>query len=358
MGRPARYIPESSSGTLVEISCRAIGGRALLVPAPNPHKFNEIVAGVLGRALEVAQDIDLCSAVFSSNHHHILAVVHEQLALSRFMAHFACNLSKELGRLRPWRGALWERRYDAIIVSDEPEAQWARLKYSLAHGVKEGLVESALEWPGIHAARQLVYGEPLEGYWFARSKEWAARNRGQEYGTYDFATRYLIRFAQLPAFRYLSPEEYQDKIADLIREIEEEGDRRRDGNSVAGVEKILAQNPFEPPTRQTKRSPRPRFHVASKSARDLLRDELEAFLARYGEATEALRAGNLEAAGWFPDGCFPPALPYTGPPPPKRPPSPPTRRMIKLDAGTVERGEIPVIEIPLMIEARARGQPP
>ena len=83
MGRPARYIPESSSGTLVEISCRAIGGRALPVPAPNPRTFNEIVAGVLGRALEVAREIELCSAVVAGNHHHILAVVHEQLARSR-----------------------------------------------------------------------------------------------------------------------------------------------------------------------------------------------------------------------------------------------------------------------------------
>ncbi len=96
-----------------------------------------------------------------------------------------------------------------------------------------------------------------EGVWFNRSKEWAARNRRQEYGTYDFATRYSIRFAQLPAFRHLTPEEYQDRIAGLIREIEEEGERKRDGDPVAGVEKILSQNPLEPPTRQTKRSPKP-----------------------------------------------------------------------------------------------------
>ena len=94
----------------------------------------------------------------------------------------------------------------------------------------------------MHAARQLVHGEPLEGYWFNRSKEWAARNRGLDYGAYDFATRYLIHFAQLPAFRHLSPAEYQDQIADLIREIEEEGERKRDGDTVAGVEKILSQN--------------------------------------------------------------------------------------------------------------------
>ncbi len=357
MGRPARYIPETKTGVLVEITCRCIGGRALLVPAPNPHKFNEIVAGVLGRALEVSP-LALCSAIVASNHLHLLTVVHEQQQLSRMMAHFACNVSKEIGRLRPWRGSMWERRFDAIVVSDEPDSQWSRLKYSLSHGVKEGLVESPLKWPGIHAARQLVHGEPLEGYWFNRSKEWAALNRGQKFGAYDFATQYLIHFAQLPAFRHLTPQDYQDRVAELILEIEADGERARCGDSVAGVERILSQNPFEPPTRRTKRSPRPLFHFASKNAREDLMNGFADFLAQYRVASEALLGGNLDAAGWFPAGCYPPALPFTGVPAPRRPPSPPTRAITILDSGVVERGEIPVIEIPVMLEARARGQPP
>ncbi len=201
------------------------------MPSPNPRQFNEVVLGVMGRAMEVSRGkdgsgrLDLCSAVWTSNHYHLLAVVHQQQELSRFMRHLGCNISKEIGgRLRGWRGAFWERRYDGIVVSHEPKAQWRTLKYHLSHSVKEELCESPLDWPGVHAAKALVHGEPLEGYWFHRSKEWAARNRGQEVGPYDFATRYLIHFAQLPAFRHLSPEAYQDKIGELIREIEEEGE--------------------------------------------------------------------------------------------------------------------------------------
>ncbi len=111
MGRPARYIPKNKNGVLVEVTCRAIGGRALLTPAPNPFKLNELVAGVIGRALEVSP-LDLCSAIVSGNHYHLLCVVHEQQALSRFMAHYACNLSKEIGRLRP-RGPFRRRCADA-----------------------------------------------------------------------------------------------------------------------------------------------------------------------------------------------------------------------------------------------------
>ena len=75
------------------------------------------------------------------------------------------------------------------------------------------------------------------------SKEWAATNRGEEFGRYDFATRYLVGLAPLPAFRHLSPDDYQDRVAELIGEIEEEGERKRDGNSVAGTEKIQSQMP-------------------------------------------------------------------------------------------------------------------
>ena len=103
------------------------------------------------------------------------------------MQHLAANISKEIGRIREWSGTLWHRRYDAIVVSDEPEAQWQRLRYVLSHGAKEGLVESPLDWPGVHAAKPLIHGEPLAGTWFNRSKEWAARNRGLNVSPADFA---------------------------------------------------------------------------------------------------------------------------------------------------------------------------
>ncbi|MCP3957040.1 MAG: hypothetical protein GY719_04225 [bacterium] len=79
------------------------------------------------------------------------------------------------------------------------------------------------------------------------------------------------------------------KIDELIREIEDEGERKRDGDPVAGVEKILSQDPFEPPTRVTKRSPKPLFHVASKEERDDLVSGFLAFQTQYQIASEALR---------------------------------------------------------------------
>ncbi len=369
MPRRPRFLPENRDGALVEITCRTIGARALLTPEPEPRCFNEAVLGVFGRALEVSP-LELCGVVVLANHLHALAVVHEQQELSRFMQHLGANLSKEVGgRLRDWRGAFWERRYDGIVVSDEPEAQWARLRYLLSNSVKEGLVESPLKWPGVHAARALVHGEPLEGYWFNRTKEWAARHRGLNYGRYDFATRYLIDFAPLPAFRHLSPEAYQEKVAELVCEIEEEGELARAGNPVAGVEKILGQDPYEPPTLRTKRSTKPSFHVKSREARAELRAEFDAFVAQYCAASEELLSDRkLASTRGFPHGSYPPALAFVGDPPPPCPPPPPTRPLIVVDSEVVERGEIPAVEVPASVlwsprlvpyrVARARGQPP
>jgi hypothetical protein len=48
------------------------------------------------------------------------------------------------------------------------------------HGCKEGLVAWLRNWPGIHSVRALLDGEPIRGLWFDRTKEYAARNRGED----------------------------------------------------------------------------------------------------------------------------------------------------------------------------------
>ena len=94
--------------------------------------------------------------------------------------------------------------------------------------MKEVLVESPLEWPGPHCARALMTGEPIVGYWINRTKEWAARRRGEDFGVYDYATRYEIPLVPLPC-RHLSPEEYRDEMVKLIVEIQDECAAARDG---------------------------------------------------------------------------------------------------------------------------------
>ncbi len=49
---------------------------------------------------------------------------------------------------------------------------------------------------------------------------------------------------------------------------------------------------------------------------------------------------------------------FVGDPAPPTPPPPPTREVTELEPGTVERGEIPVVEIPGRWQAVERGEIP
>ena len=145
MPRGLRFVPEG--GALVEVTLRTIQSRLLLRPGP---VANEIILGVLGRAQRI-YGVTCYSVVFLSNHWHALLWVDDALQLSRFMRHVDGNLSAEIGReeLHDWSGPMWSRRYQSIVVSDEEAAQVARLRYHLAHGVKEGLVDQVKRWPGV-----------------------------------------------------------------------------------------------------------------------------------------------------------------------------------------------------------------
>jgi hypothetical protein len=192
--------------------------------------------------------------------------VNDAKQLADFMCYLNSNLAREVCRLADWGDKVWARRYRAIEVSDEPEAQRERMKYILSHGVKEFLVEKAREWPGVHVVRALLDDEPLQ---------------------------------------------QKENVAELVREIEEEAAAQRaaTGKSVLGCMAILKQNPHERPDRP-KKSYAPLVHAASRKIRRELYEGYRAFVAAYREAAEKLRGGDRAVI--FPTGSFPPALPFVG----------------------------------------------
>jgi len=206
---------------------------------------------------------------------------------------------------------VWARRYRAIAISDEPETQRQRLKYLLAHGAKEGLVEKVRDWPGVHAVRALLEDEPLEGLWFDRTQEYGARRRGETYEWDRFATPEAVILSPLPCWEHLSPEERKEKIAELVCEIEAEAvaEREKTGKSVLGRVAVLRQHPHERPLR-TKKSNAPLFHAVRRKVRRALYEGYRAFVSCFREAASRLRSGDLGAI--FPAGSFPPALPFVG----------------------------------------------
>lgn len=251
----------------------------------------------------------VCAYAFASTHFHLILDVDDALQLARFMGYVNSNLARKIGRLLHWRDKFWSRRYQAIVISSEAAAQTERLKYVLAHGVKEGLVEKVADWPGVHCAQALMTGETVQGYWFDGTQEYAARRRGEKFDPMRYATRETLVLSPLPCWKHLPEEQRRKLVADLIAEIELEAaaHRQRTGSQVMGASAVQGQHPFDHPKR-SKSSPAPLFHAASKGVRLELYAMYGWFVATFREAAEKLRAGDRMAR--FPAGSFPPALPF------------------------------------------------
>ena len=225
------------------------------------------------------------------------------------MCYFNGNLAKEIGRRTGWREKVWSRRYQAIVISDEEEMQVARLKYVLAHGVKEGLVARVEEWPGVHCAVPLMTGAPVEGTWFDRTLEYNAFLRGKELEPGASASRETVHLSPLPCWKHLAEGECRARIADLVREINESAAAARAESLIPplGPDGVRAQNPETRP-KKIKKSPTPFCHALRKTVRKALWEAYGLFVAAYREAAEKLRAGDRTVE--FPPGSFPPRLPF------------------------------------------------
>ncbi len=314
MGYPLRHVPEGS--VLVEVTINAIQGRYLLRP-DRRGRVNELVLGVVGRAQRLTS-ISIVGISVLSSHAHLLIAPEDAEQMSAFMCHVDTNISKEIGRLHDWPGKLVTRRYRSIDVSNEEEDQVGRLRYLLAAGVKEQLVEKAVDWPGVHSARALTRDHPLRGWWFDRTREFAARRRGEVYGRFEYATEETVHLDPLPCWRHLPIEDVRRRVKDLICDIENEaaGERHATGKPVLGAEAVMEMDPHYRPPRLD-RSPAPDFHARKKKVRRRMRDAYAWIVAEYREAAERLRAGDRQVD--FPEGTFPPGLPFI-PFPTARPP--------------------------------------
>ena len=307
MPRSVRFVPRP--GCLVEVTTRTIQSRLLLLPT---LPVNQAIVGVLGRAQKM-HDMVVHSAVFLSNHYHLLLAPNDAEQLSKFMTFVNSNIAREVGRLVGWKEKFWGRRYQSIPVSDEKEAQIERLAYYLGHGPKENLVENPLEWPGVHSARALLEDGRLEGIWFDRSAFYRANKRRKAdqppVNENDFKTVEVLELSPLPYFAHQSAEAQRAAVRSLIDlAVAEAAEKRQEKGTMAlGAHRVQQQHPHQQPNR-SKKSPAPRFHAFSIEIKKVLRAAYAEFAAAFQVASEKLRGGDRGAV--FPEGCFPPALPF------------------------------------------------
>jgi hypothetical protein len=304
MSRPLRYVPPDA---VVEVTAKTVGSRFLLRPDPTT---NDLVLGVLGRA-QALYGVRIFAFTAMSNHMHALLGVDDAAQLAAFMQHLLANIAKEVGRHHRWQGPFWSRRYRSIVVADA-ESQAGRLRYVLCQGLKEGLIDRVDRWPGASTTTALIRGTTPRGVWIDRTAQFEARRRGVRPDPLQTEQIYPIRLAQLPAFVDKSADEYRGYLRELVREEERavQMDRASAGKTtILGARRILEQDPHGAPP-DVERSPAPLVHAACLAVREAFRNAYRAFVDAFRTAAKCLRDGAQAA---FPDGAFPPSLPFVKP---------------------------------------------
>ena len=155
----------------------------------------------------------------------------------------------------------------------------------------------------------MLSSQSLEGTWYNRGLEHAARVRSDKVDPERFAEQEVLSLMPLPCWQHLSPEAYRARIAGLVKKIEADAAalREKTGRQPLGAEAILRQHPKTEPNR-TKQLPAPRFHAFSQRVRRELYEAYAFFVSAFRIAADELKAGDRKAL--FPTGSFPPHLPF------------------------------------------------
>jgi len=73
-------------------------------------------------------------------------------------------------------------------------------RYLIAQGVKEHLVRSPLDWPGVHCVWPLANGKwQLDGWWDDQTAAYRARMRGEKTKRNEFRETETLTLSPLPA---------------------------------------------------------------------------------------------------------------------------------------------------------------
>lgn len=283
MGRPLRnFIPNQP----YFVTNRIAEGVLLLVPIDE-------VNGIIEHAKVVAANhhpVRSYGDNTTSNHFHDNLSAEDPAAIPRFMQLFQSLVARKINRRLGRKGPVWERRYSAEPILDD-EASVERLRYTIAHGVKENLVATVEQWPAVSATKHLLGGS----------------ERTVEVGKGEGRKTLRQPFAPLPCWRDLSAAERGARVQALIDDINAEATAKRaaEGKQPLGLAALLAQDPRSKPA-EVKYSPRPLCHATDATLRVAYKTQLRELRVAYDAASARYRAGDFAVE--FPEYTFPPPL--------------------------------------------------
>jgi hypothetical protein len=278
-----------------EIVVRTIKGRRLFRPVA---EVTRAVLNVLGRSLALFA-VPLCGFVYLSNHKHLLTAPTSGDLLRAFIQHLNRNTAAVVKKLTGWTESVWARCRPIPILDDL--ASIRRLRYLLSNGVKEGLVEHPLAWPGPSCAASLANGAPIE-------TEWIVHPPGARKGTNPTIVRNTIELTPLPVWAHLPLDERAARARAMMDDIAESARLERAGRPVLGVEALCAQDPFQPTELDI--TPAPLAHTTDPDLLAAYLEERKGFLAAHRTATDQQRRTGRAAV--YPPCGFPAAIPFLG----------------------------------------------
>lgn len=290
--RHARYI---ESGMLYHVVSKTLRGEFLLAPAPGVRK---LCAGVVAHSQIRYPQVKLYAIAVLSNHFHMM-VSGPSKHVSAFTGYIKQEISRRLGQRYKLRGTFWDGRFSAVALPT-PESRRDSLRYILSQGVKEDLVESPREWPGLHCASQLMYGTKITGEWFngtrySNAKHSASRDsRGVKVRISDYYEIVSIRLVPIPEWEHLKPKLMQAKVRKMVNQItaEHRTRRRAKGKRVIGAKALQktsireAKSPPSLPRWEERRRQLTAWAGRAATA-------TKAYLVRYWEFQRAFRKASV-----------------------------------------------------------------
>jgi hypothetical protein len=226
-------------------------------------------------------DIALIHSIAMANHHH--TSIRDRIGtLCEFMEHFHKMLAKCVNSMRGRWENCWSSEPSCAVQLLEPNDVINKVVYAACNPVKDGLVESAIDWPGINTIEALLEGRELR----ARRPAFF-RDEGNMPEEVSITLEVPAHVGDREAFL--------DDVRERIKKTEARYLVIRSvlGRGVLGPARILQQSwRASPRSHEPRRVLRPRLAARSKWARIEALQRDRCFQVEYQFARRALLAGT------------------------------------------------------------------
>ncbi len=229
-----------------------------------------------------------------SNHHHT-GIYDPKGTYPEFIEHFHKLYAKTMNSLRGRWENFWSSEQTSILRLVDLGDVLDKMVYALTNPVKDNLVATLKEWPGVNSYDAIVTGRPLTAYRPAHF----FREDGPMPETVTLTITRPVELANMDA------ENYRALLATRVREAEANAADKRyaSGVGVLGRQRILDQDWHDSPaSHEPRRNLDPKIAAKNKWSRieALLRNK--SFQVRYAQAFNAFKSGVKDVL--FPAGTY------------------------------------------------------